>query len=213
MIYIIKKIYTGILLLSSITLAAQKNGEEELYRILGQIRNLEAQFTQRTFDQHQDVISEGSGNFQYKRPNLVRWITHDPMEQHIVINGKKVWVYDPDLRQVLIDNFSAEIATSPLFILLSTNGDLGTLYSIQRSFNHKKNSTFKLNAKTPDESIREIEISFMAGNLTSLSIRTYDQVSNFFFSKQKVNSMIDTSVFSFEIPADTDVIDRTVLPE
>ena len=215
MIYIVNYIiFACIFLMPSVTLSSQKDDEEQLQSWLKQISSFEAKFTQSTYDQHQGLISKGSGSLQYKRPNLVRWITDYPVEQHIIINGQNIWVYDPDLEQVLVDNYSsASLSTSPLFVLMDTGGDLITLYSIQRSLDEDKKTNFKLTAKTQSESIREIDISFLAGSLKSLSIHTYDQVSNFFFINQSVNSMMDTSNFSFKIPPDTDVIDRSISRE
>ena len=212
MIYIVNyAIFACMFLMPSVTLAAQKNDEEQLQSWLKQIISFDAKFTQSTYDQHQGLISKGSGSFQYKRPNLVRWITHHPVEQHIIINGKNIWVYDPDLEQVLVDNYSsASLSASPLFKLLDTGDDLVTLYSIQRSVDENKKTTFKLTAKLQNEPIKAIEISFLAGILKSLSLHTHDQVSHFFFLNQSVNSMIDTSNFSFKIPLNTDVIDRSI---
>ena len=215
MIYIVNYvIFACIFLMPPVTLSSQKDDEEQLQSRLKQISTFEAKFTQSTYDQNQGLISKGSGSLQYKRPNLVRWITDYPVEQHIIINGQNIWIYDPDLEQVLVDNYSsASLSTSPLFMLMDTGGDLITLYSIQRSLDEDKKTNFKLTAKTQSESIREIDISFLAGSLKSLSIHTYDQVSNFFFINQSVNSMMDTSNFSFKIPPDTDVIDRSISRE
>ncbi len=213
MIYIVNyAIFACIFLMPSVTLSAEKkNDEEQIQSWLKRISSFEAKFTQSTYDQHQGLISKGSGNFQYKRPNLVRWITHHPVEQHIIINGQNIWVYDPDLEQVLVDNYSsANLSSSPLFKLLDTGGDLGNHYSIQRSLDENKKTTFKLTAKLQNEPIRAIEISFLAGILNSLSLHTYDQVSHFLFFNQSANSIMDTSNFSFKIPPDTDVIDRSI---
>ena len=214
MIYIFKyTIFTCIFSIPSVTLSAQKDLEEQLQSRLEEISSFEAQFTQSTYDQHQSLISEGSGSFQYKRPSLVRWITNHPVEQHIIINGQKIWIYDPDLEQVLVDNYSAGLSTSPLFMLLDTGGDLATFYSIKGSVDENKKTTFNLTTKKQNESIRGVEITFQSGKIKSLSIHTYDQVSHFFFFNQSVNSMMDTSNFSFKIPPDTDVVDRSILTE
>lgn len=214
MIYLVKKIiYICVVLSPSLTLSAQKSAEEELDGRLGHIRNLEAKFSQRTFDQHQRLISEGSGSFQYKKPDSVRWEIHTPIEQQIIINGEKIWVYDPDLEQVFVDNYIAGISTAPLFTLLGTEGKLSAGYSIQLSLDENKNSTFKLTAKKPNEPIRDIEISFMRETLKSLFIRTHDQDSEFFFSNQRVNSNMSNSSFLFKIPPNVDIIDRSILPE
>lgn len=214
MINVVKKIiYIFVVLSPSLTLSAQKSAEEELDGRLGHIRNFEAKFSQRTSDQHQRLISEGSGSFKYKKPDSVRWEIHTPIEQQIIINRGKIWVYDPDLEQVFTDNYIAGISTSPLFTILGTEGKLSSAYSIHRSLDENKNSTFKLTAKKPNEPIRDIEISFMKETLTSLSIRTHDQDSEFFFSNQRVNSKMSNSNFLFKIPPNVDIIDRSILSE
>ena len=82
MIYIVNYIiFACIFLMPSVTLSSQKDDEEQLQSWLKQISSFEAKFTQSTYDQHQGLISKGSGSLQYKRPNLVRWITDYPVEQ------------------------------------------------------------------------------------------------------------------------------------
>ena len=82
------------------------------------LKGLDGQFTQQVFDPQGKLKESSSGNLAVSAPRLFRWEYLKPYPQLIVADGKKVWVYDPDLQQVSVRPQGAEEQNSPLAILV-----------------------------------------------------------------------------------------------
>ena len=54
-----------------------------------------------------------SGSFQILRPGLFKWEYNKPYQQTIVGDGKTIWLYDVDLKQVTKSNQNQAIGDSP----------------------------------------------------------------------------------------------------
>ncbi len=75
---------------------------QRLTELLGKAQTIAGRFSQLTLDGSGTQLQETAGEMLLKRPGLFRWHTDEPMEQLLVSNGEKVWLYDPDLEQVTI---------------------------------------------------------------------------------------------------------------
>ena len=62
--------------------------------------------------------NRSSGKVAVSAPRLFRWEYVKPYPQLIVADGKKVWVYDPDLQQVSVRPQGEEEQNSPLAVLI-----------------------------------------------------------------------------------------------
>lgn len=82
------------------------------------LKGLDGQFTQQVFDPQGKLKESSSGKLAVSAPRLFRWEYLKPYPQLIVADGKKVWVYDPDLQQVSVRPQGAEEQNSPLAILV-----------------------------------------------------------------------------------------------
>lgn len=82
------------------------------------LKGLDGQFTQQVFDAQGKLKESSSGKLAVSAPRLFRWEYVKPYPQLIVADGKKVWVYDPDLQQVSVRPQGAEEQNSPLAVLV-----------------------------------------------------------------------------------------------
>ncbi|MFV1993326.1 MAG: outer membrane lipoprotein chaperone LolA, partial [Acidiferrobacterales bacterium] len=73
-----------------------------LERFFNNVRTYQADFTQVVMDAEGNSIQESSGRFWIKRPGKFRWDYKKPFTQKIIGDGKKVWIYDPELKQVTV---------------------------------------------------------------------------------------------------------------
>ena len=65
------------------------------------------------------------------QPARLRWHITAPLEQQIITDGNLLWLFDPDLEQVVIQPFDRDIAATPaiLFPVISTSWTVPTLFS------------------------------------------------------------------------------------
>jgi len=200
-----KKIILSLAMLTNIAFASTA---DDLINKIKNIQSMSANFTQKLIDGQSDSNINSKGTMSLKKPQFFRWITTSPNSQEIVSNGKKLWIYDGDLEQLIIKKVSNNISQFPYLILLSKNSDnLSKLFTIKE----KTADTYELKPKN-DEMINSITIKFTDnGELDYLDISTsLNQYTQIKFSDVKDNSnTIKTSDFDFKTPKDTDVIDET----
>ncbi|MED7820355.1 MULTISPECIES: outer membrane lipoprotein chaperone LolA [unclassified Francisella] len=179
----------------------------DLVNKIRSINSMTADFNQKLIDNQNDNNISTQGKMSLKKPQFFKWIITSPNNQQIVSNGKKLWIYDGDLDQLIIKKVSNNIAQYPYLILLSKNTDnIDKLFTVKE----ESNNNYILKPKN-DEMINSIVIKFDNENkLKSLDISTsLNQFTQITFSNVKDNASLENSSFDFKTPKDTDVIDET----
>jgi len=179
---------------------------QRLTELLNQAQTITARFSQLTLDGSGTQLQETAGQLALKRPGLFRWHTDEPMEQLLVSNGEKVWLYDPDLQQVTIQALDQRLTHTPALLL---SGDVS---KIRENFeiSHKEAGNvvdFILKPKSKDTLFDSLRLSFRNKVLNDMQlIDSIGQRTNILFLNVKMNEPQDDAQFTFEIPAGADVI-------
>lgn len=179
---------------------------QRLTELLNQAQTINARFSQLTLDGSGTQLQETAGLLALKRPGLFRWHTDAPMEQLLVSNGEKVWLYDPDLQQVTIQALDQRLTHTPALLL---SGDVS---KIRENFEitHKEGGNvvdFILKPKSKDTLFDSLRLSFRNKVLNDMQlIDSIGQRTNILFLNVKMNEPQDDAQFTFEIPAGADVI-------
>ncbi|WP_300655623.1 outer membrane lipoprotein chaperone LolA [Pseudomonas sp.] len=187
-------------------LATDDASAQRLTALLNQAKTISARFSQLTLDGSGTQLQETAGQLVLKRPGLFRWHTDAPMEQLLVSNGEKVWLYDPDLEQVTIQTLDKRLTHTPALLL---SGDVS---QIQENFeiSHKEGGNvvdFMLKPKSKDTLFDSLRLSFRSGVLNDMQlIDTIGQRTNILFLNVEMNESVDDKLFNFEIPEGADVL-------
>jgi outer membrane lipoprotein carrier protein len=195
--------------LSFTSVAAMADDEvavQRLTELLNQAQTITARFSQLTLDGSGTQLQETAGQLALKRPGLFRWHTDAPMEQLLVSNGEKVWLYDPDLQQVTIQTLDQRLTHTPALLL---SGDVSKIReNFEISHNEGGNVVdFILKPKSNDTLFDSLRLSFRNKVLNDMQlIDSIGQRTNILFLNVKMNDPQDDAQFTFEIPAGTDVI-------
>ena len=185
------------------SVAAMADDEVAVQRLterLNQAQTINARFSQLT------LLQETAGQLALKRPGLFRWHTDAPMEQLLVSNGEKVWLYDPDLQQVTIQTLDQRLTHTPALLL---SGDVSKIReNFEISHNEGGNVVdFILKPKSKDTLFDSLRLSFRNKVLNDMQlIDSIGQRTNILFLNVKMNEPQDDAQFTFEIPAGADVI-------
>ncbi|QLC72389.1 outer membrane lipoprotein chaperone LolA [Pseudomonas sp. LPB0260] len=191
---------------SCAALADEQASVQRLTQLLNQAQTITARFSQLTLDGGGTQLQETAGQLALKRPGLFRWHTDEPMEQLLVSNGEKVWLYDPDLEQVTIQTLDQRLTHTPALLL---SGDVS---KIQDNFeiSHKEGGSvvdFMLKPKSKDSLFDSLRLSFRSGVLNDMQlIDSIGQRTNILFLNVQMNESLDDGQFSFDIPEGADVI-------
>ncbi|MDF3196318.1 Outer-membrane lipoprotein carrier protein [Pseudomonas sp. 9AZ] len=195
--------------LSFTSVAAMADDEvavQRLTELLNQAQTINARFSQLTLDGSGTQLQETAGQLALKRPGLFRWHTDAPMEQLLVSNGEKVWLYDPDLQQVTIQTLDQRLTHTPALLL---SGDVSKIReNFEISHNEGGNVVdFILKPKSKDTLFDSLRLSFRNKVLNDMQlIDSIGQRTNILFLNVKMNEPQDDAQFTFEIPAGADVI-------
>lgn len=198
--------------LAVVGLNAQAADDEQsvkrLTELLGQAQTLTGRFSQLTLDGSGTQLQEASGEMALKRPGLLRWHTDAPMEQLLVSNGEKVWLYDPDLQQVTIQDLDQRMTHTPALLL---SGDVS---KIRENFtiSHKEGGSvvdFILKPKAKDTLFDTLRLSFRNGVINDMQlIDSIGQRTNILFLGVKLNQPLADNQFTFQVPEGADVIEE-----
>lgn len=200
-----------LLLLSALTLVllpvqADERSIQRLTQLLNQAQTLTARFSQLTLDGSGTQLQESAGELALKRPGLFRWHTDEPMEQLLVSNGQKVWLYDPDLQQVTIQTLDQRLTHTPALLLSGDVSRIGENFEIT----HKEAGgvvDFILKPKAKDTLFDNLRLSFRNGVVNDMQlIDSVGQRTNILFFGVKMNEKIDAAQFVFKVPVGADVI-------
>lgn len=197
------------ILLSALLLGADAHagGRESLDAFTKGLKGLDGQFTQQVFDSKGKRKEASSGRVAISAPRLFRWEYIKPYPQLIVADGKKVWVYDPDLKQVSVRPQGAEEQNSPLAALIDprrldgdfTVGDGGTKDGLE---------WLELTPKQGDDAgFQNARLGFDKRGLVRMQILdSLGQRTDIVFSGWKRNPTFDARTFRFAPPKGLDVV-------
>jgi outer membrane lipoprotein carrier protein len=191
---------------SAAAMADDEVAVQRLTELLNQAQTITARFSQLTLDGSGTQLQETAGQLALKRPGLFRWHTDAPMEQLLVSNGEKVWLYDPDLQQVTIQTLDQRLTHTPALLL---SGDVSKIREhFEISHNEGGNVVdFILKPKSKDTLFDSLRLSFRNKVLNDMQlIDSIGQRTNILFLSVKMNEPQDDAQFTFEIPAGADVI-------
>ncbi len=171
------------------------------------ISTIQANFTQTQIGVKKNVITTGS--MKIKRPNKFIWNYNDG--QKIICDGKTIFIYDEELRQVETKKYSKTLEKTPA-LLLSGVTNISDEYNITQLSKPSKEvlEWIKLTPKNNRDSnqIKSIEIGFVNSKLSKMNfVDNLDHHIEMVFSNIQENTSIADKEFKFEIPKSVDTID------
>lgn len=170
------------------------------------LHSVRGNFSQTVYDAHGNITGSSHGSLALHAPRLFRWQVTGPYQQLIVADGKKVWIYEPDLEQVTVRDQGSEEAHSPLTVLTDLSQldsefkatDLGARDGLEwlRLVSRSKNPQFEY-----------AEIGFDASGLHRMVFKdTLGNRTEITFSGWERNPTLPASTFVFVPPKGTDVV-------
>jgi len=202
-----------VLCLWAVSLKAEISPETALAKVEAFYRGLDsfyAEFSQEVYWRRGYEVQASGGRFWFRKPNLLRWEYRYPERMLIVSDGRRVYFYSEEDRQVVI--LSPEKAFSKLvlsfmtssrdlsrdFVLLSgSTGPDKKFYFLELKPREEDSQVSKIRLKILPSTgeIREIWYWDFLGNLTHLT-----------FENLRFNLKIEENKFSFIPPKDAEIL-------
>ena len=174
-----------------------------------ELRTLQADFDQQVVDSNQNVQQSSQGHMWIKRPGYFRWDYNTPYRQQIVADGERLWSYDEDLEQVIVQKVS-EVLTSTPAMLLSGDQPLEDVFVIEEHASGNSARQVLLTPKSADSNVTAITLYFDAGTLARIqAVDDFGNTTTFSFTNLERNRVLDPQIFRFTPPANADVVGDT----
>ncbi len=191
--------------LLGVPLAAQADALAALQAFVRDARTGSAEFTQTVTTPDGSRRRTSSGTFEFSRPNRFRFSYTAPFEQLIVADGQRLWVYDPDLNQVISRKQSSALSATPAALLAGAQ--------IERDFTLSAEPArdglewVKAVPKQADGGFESLRIGFRNGELAAVDITdSLGQRSLLQFRELKLNRPLPADRWVFTVPKGADVI-------
>lgn len=186
---------------------AHAGGRESLNTFTRGLNGLEGQFSQQVFDSKGKQKESASGRVALSAPRLFRWEYLKPYPQLIVADGAKVWVYDPDLKQVTVRPQGAEEQNSPLAALIDPQ-KLERDFVARDAGRQGEIEWLELTPKqTEGASFQRARLGFDGRGLARMQIfDALGQRTEIGFSGWKRNPAFPGKTFRFTPPAGVDIV-------
>jgi outer membrane lipoprotein carrier protein len=179
---------------------------DKLHRFLDATKTVRADFTQIVVAKNGRKPQQSTGVMMFSRPGKFRWQIEKPYNQLLLGDGDKVWIYDPDLRQVTVKKVGAALGGTPAALLAGDNA-LKKDFDLREIGEREGMDWLEAIPKTQDSGFEKIHLGFAGNDLKAMALfDNFGQTTSLLFSHLERNPPLPASLFRFTPPAGVDVI-------
>lgn len=193
---------------------AHAGAVDKLHSFFDTTRSMRADFAQIVVAKNGKRPQQSTGVMMFSRPGKFRWQIERPYSQLLVGDGRKIWIYDPDLRQVTVKKFDAALGSSPVALLVgesdgksSDKGALERNFTLREAGEREGLEWLEAIPKSTDSGFEKLLLGFSGNDLKSMELfDNFGQVTTLFFSNLDRNPQLSPALFRFTPPAGVDVL-------
>jgi outer membrane lipoprotein carrier protein len=179
---------------------------DKLHRFLESTKTVRADFAQIVIAKNGRKPQQSTGVMMFSRPGKFRWQIEKPYSQLLLGDGEKVWIYDPDLRQVTVRKVGAALGGTPAALLAGDNA-FEKNFTLRELGDREGMEWLEAIPKTPDSGFEKIRLGFAGNDLKAMELfDNFGQTTSLLFARLERNPPLAASLFRFTPPAGADVI-------
>lgn len=168
--------------------------------------SMRAQFRQTVLDNQGRKVQEVTGAMQLLRPGRFRWDYNKPYVQIVVGDGKKVWLYDPELNQVTVRPLDKVLGSSPA-ALLAGSKDIEKTFDLRADKRQDQLDWVEVTPKDKESGFEHMFLGFQGESLQEMELHdNFGQTTVIEFSKLERNPKLNAQAFRFVPPQGADVV-------
>jgi outer membrane lipoprotein carrier protein len=165
-----------------------------------------ANFEQKVSDRGGKLVQESKGSFVFLRPGRFRWVYEKPVDQLIVGDGERVWIYDRDLNQVTVRRISKALGSTPAALLAGAS-DVEKAFELTDAGARDGLEWLEAKPKEKEAGFERIRMGFGTGGIQAMELTDhFGQTTLLRFSGLVRNPKVDAAEFRFEPPKGADVL-------
>ena len=198
------------MLILSATTFGQEGPVAKLDKLLQDINTITAEVNQLIVESDGGVLEESQIIMHIKRPDGFYWETVTPFPELLVTNGKRLWNYQPDLEQVVIEDWNPDQSALAAQLLYGKTENLVEDYYIV-AIDAEQSQTFELKPKSPDNLYELITISFINSSLELIYIENSSgERTAWQFTSSDINVPLGEDLFEFIPPDGIEIIYNSI---
>ena len=171
---------------------------------LRETRTLKADFAQTSAGGIGGGKSQGT--MAISRPGKFRWSINRPYTQLMVGDGSRIWLYDPELKQVIVRKSDKALGSTPAALLAGDN-DAEQQFNFKADGEHAGAEWVIAEPKQNDTGFVRIRIGLAANELKGMVLEdSFGQITTLAFTNVVRNGDVPGSLFRFTPPAGADVL-------
>jgi outer membrane lipoprotein carrier protein len=183
---------------------------DKLHRFLETTKTMRADFRQIVVAKNGKKPQQSAGVMALSRPGKFLWQVEKPYSQLLVGDGEKVWIYDPDLRQVTVRKVDDALGSTPAALLVGSAGDKSALennFTLRDLGVREELDWLEAIPKSPDSGFEKLQMGFAGDDLKAMELfDNFGQTTSLAFTRSERNPTLAPSLFRFTPPAGVDVI-------
>jgi len=193
--------------LSFAALSAHADSVDTLRDFIRDVKTGRAQFTQTVTSPDGAKKKTSTGSFEFSRPNRFRFVYAKPVDQTIVADGQKVWIFDADLNQASSRKFSSALGATPAALL--AGGSLDKDFDLAALPAKDGLDWVSATPKAKDGAFKSLQVGFRGKELAAVEIvDAFDQRSLLRFSQFVAGVNLPADTFQFKPPPGADIIEQ-----
>jgi outer membrane lipoprotein carrier protein len=163
-------------------------------------------FDQKVRDRAGALVQESKGSFVFLRPGRFRWVYSKPVDQLIVGDGERVWIYDRDLNQVTVRKISKALGSTPA-ALLAGSSDIEAAFELSDAGERDGLEWLEAKPREREAGFERIRMGFDVSGVRAMELTDYfGQTTLLRFTDLARNPKVDPAEFRFEPPRGADVL-------
>lgn len=186
--------------------AANAGAVDKLHQFLASTRTVRADFAQSVAARNGRKPQLSSGVMMFARPGKFRWEIEKPYAQLLVGDGERVWIHDPDLRQVTVRKVGNALGGTPA-ALLAGESTIEKNFALREAGDKDGLEWVEATPRSPDSGFEKVSLGFAGSDLRAMELLdSLGQTTSLRFSHLERNPRLAPSLFRFTPPVNADVI-------
>jgi outer membrane lipoprotein carrier protein len=195
-----------VLALALVASSAHADAIERFRSFVRSTQSARADFEQTVHSRDGKVTQASKGSFVFQRPGRFRWTYAKPVDQLIVGDGERVWIYDRDLNQVTVRRVSKALGSTPA-ALLAGSSDIEKAFELSDAGTRDALEWVEAKPRDADAGFERIRMGFSATGIEAMELSdNFGQTTRLRFRNVQRNPKVDQADFRFEPPKGADVL-------
>ena len=195
-----------VLALALFASSAHADAIERFKSFVRSTQSARADFEQNVHSRDGKVTQASKGSFVFQRPGRFRWTYAKPVDQLIVGDGERVWIYDRDLNQVTVRRISKALGSTPAALLAGAS-DVEKAFELSDAGARDGLEWVEAKPRESDAGFERIRMGFSATGIEAMELSdNFGQTTRLRFLNVQRNPKVDPADFRFEPPKGADVL-------